>query len=72
MLDGGACGNQHRAGEADFKPWERVIVVSHGVLLTTWLVHEIGLEDPISFWSSLERPDAWELDLEEKTLDRVV
>ena len=47
------------------------MVVSHGVLLTTWLHHEIGLEDPFLFWSNLRTPDAWELSLEEKTLERI-
>lgn len=55
----------------DFAPWQRVVVVSHGVLLTTWLHHEIGLDDPFAFWSNLRMPDTWELDLAEKSLGRV-
>ena len=57
--------------KADCTPWERIVVVSHGVLLTTWLHHVRGLEDPFRFWSNLRMPDAWELGTEEKSLERV-
>jgi len=50
---------------------EQVVVVTHGVILTSWLVHEIGLDDPFSFWSNLRVPDAWELDVEGGSLQRV-
>jgi broad specificity phosphatase PhoE len=56
---------------ADLTPAVRLVVVSHGLLMTTWLDHQIGLEDPYSFWSQLRMPDAWELDLEDKSLERV-
>jgi broad specificity phosphatase PhoE len=51
---------------------ETLVVVSHGVLLTTWLDHEFGLDDPASFWARLRLPDAWELNLRAQTLQRVV
>lgn len=57
--------------KADPAPSERIVVVGHGVLLTTWLHHQIGLEDPFWFWSNLSLPDAWELDPEKKSLERV-
>jgi broad specificity phosphatase PhoE len=57
--------------EADFTPGERLVVVSHGVLLTIWLDRQIGLDDPFRFWSNLRMPDAWELDLEEKSIERI-
>ncbi len=57
--------------EADLRASERAVVVSHGVLITTWLDHAIGLEDPYSFWSNLRTPDAWELDLGEESLRRI-
>ena len=57
---------------ADSAPWERTVVVTHGVLLTTWLHQVVGLEDPFGFWSNLRIPDAWELDREESSLERVV
>ncbi len=57
--------------KADFRPGERLVVVSHGVLLTTWLDQEIGLDDPFSFWADLRMPDAWELDPEEKSFRRI-
>jgi broad specificity phosphatase PhoE len=56
---------------ADIGPAERFVVVSHGLLLTTWLDDEHGLEDPFLFWSNLGMPDAWEFDLEEKSLRRI-
>jgi broad specificity phosphatase PhoE len=56
---------------ADSTPSERIVLVSHGVLLTTWLHYEIGLADPFRFWSNLRMPDAWELGPEEKSLERV-
>ena len=57
--------------KADVRSVERLVLVTHGVLLTTWLDHEIGLHDPFSFWSNLRMPDAWEFDLEEKSLERI-
>jgi broad specificity phosphatase PhoE len=56
---------------ADSEAWERIVVITHGVLLTTWLHHEIGLEDPYGFWTDLRMPDAWEFDTEEKSLERL-
>ena len=57
--------------EADLRASERAVVVSHGVLIATWLDHAIGLEDPYSFWSNLRTPDAWEFDLGEVSLRRI-
>jgi hypothetical protein len=58
--------------QRDAGSFERLVVVSHGLLLTTWLEHEIGLDDPFSFWSNLRMPDAWELSPEERSLTRLV
>ena len=49
-----------------------LIIVSHGVLLTTWLDRRIGLEDPYWFSSNLRMPDAWVADFEDKSLQRIV
>jgi broad specificity phosphatase PhoE len=51
---------------------ESIVLVSHGLFLTTWIDHEIGLNDPFSFWSNLRMPDVWNLDLEERSLERFV
>jgi len=48
-----------------------LIVVSHGVLLTTWLDHDRGLADPYWFWSNLRMPDAWVVDCEDSSLERI-
>ena len=42
------------------------------MLLTTWLAQNGVLDDPFAFWSELRTPDAWELNLEEKSLERIV
>jgi broad specificity phosphatase PhoE len=55
---------------ADLKT-QMLVVVSHGLLLTTWLHDETGLEDPFGFWSNLGLPDAWELNLEERSVERI-
>jgi broad specificity phosphatase PhoE len=57
--------------KSDFGAWESLVLVTHGVFLTTWLDQEIGLEEPFSFWSDLRMPDAWELDFDEKSLKRL-
>jgi broad specificity phosphatase PhoE len=51
---------------------ESLVLVSHGIFLTTWLDHEMGLNDPFSFWSNLRMPDVWKLDLDEKSFERTV
>jgi broad specificity phosphatase PhoE len=51
--------------------WDRPVIVSHGVFLTTWLDHELGLDDPFLFWSNLRLPDAWELNPEKKSFNRI-
>jgi hypothetical protein len=43
---------------------ENLVLVTHGLLLTIWLDHEVELDDPFSFWSNLRMPDAWELSRE--------
>ena len=58
--------------KSDFGSSQSLILVSHGLLLTTWLDHEIGLDDPLSFWSDLTLPDAWVADFEAKSLERIV
>jgi hypothetical protein len=54
--------------QPDFGSSESLVLVSHGLLLTTCLDHEIGLNDPSSFWSNLRMPDAWVADFEDKWL----
>ena len=54
-----------------FESLESLVLVSHGLLPTTWLHHEIGLDDPFRFWSNLRMPDAWKLDLKEKSLEHI-
>ena len=48
-----------------------IVLVSHGLFITTWLDLEIGLDDPFSFWTNMGMPDAWELDLDERSFDRI-
>ena len=58
--------------KSDFGSSQSIVLVSHGLLLTTWIDHERGLDDPFSFWSDLTMPDAWELNLADKSFDRVL
>ena len=51
---------------------EGLVLVSHGLLLTSWILHELRLPDPFSFWSDLRMPDAWEFDLDKMSLDRIL
>jgi broad specificity phosphatase PhoE len=55
----------------EFRTSESLVLVTHGVLLTTWLDHEVGLGNPFSFWTNLQLPDAWHFDPDEKSLERV-
>jgi broad specificity phosphatase PhoE len=58
--------------QSGFRSLDSVVAVSHGLFLTIWIDEELGLSDPFAFWSSLGMPDAWELNLEEKSLERSV
>lgn len=58
--------------KGDFRPLESLVLVSHAMFLTIWLDHEIGLDDPFSFWSDLRMPDVWEFNPEEKLLERIL
>ncbi len=53
--------------KSDFGSLESLALVSHGLLITTWLHSEIGLDDPFSFWSDLRMPDAWEVRVDQKS-----
>jgi broad specificity phosphatase PhoE len=57
--------------KVEFGSSQSVVLVTHGVFLTIWLDHEVGLGDPFSFWTDLRMPDAWQLDLERKSLERI-
>ena len=58
--------------KSEFGSSDRLVLVSHGLLLTTWLAHESGLNDPLSFWSDLRMPDVGDFDLEDTSLGRVL
>jgi broad specificity phosphatase PhoE len=56
---------------SDIASVERPVLVTHGVLLTTWLDHQIGLADPASFWAEMEMPDAWAVDTDARSVHRI-
>ena len=58
--------------KSDLGSSESLVLVSHGLLLTAWLDHDIGLNDPLSFWINLTMPDAWVADFENHSLERIV
>jgi broad specificity phosphatase PhoE len=55
----------------DFESFDSLVLVSHGLFITMLIDHEVGLNDSFSFWSSLRMPDAWELDCDVMSVDRV-
>jgi broad specificity phosphatase PhoE len=57
--------------KSGFGSSDAVVLVSHGLIITTWLDHEVGFDDPLSFWTNLRMPDAWELDLDDQSCDRI-
>jgi broad specificity phosphatase PhoE len=36
-----------------------LVMVSHGLAITAWLLVDAGIEDPGAFWAALRLPDAW-------------
>ncbi len=57
--------------KSNFGSLENLALVSHGLLISTWLHSEIGLDDPFSFWSDLRMPDAWELSVDQESFVRI-
>jgi probable phosphoglycerate mutase len=57
--------------QSGFRSFDRIVLVSHGLFITTWLDNEMRLADPFVFWSNLQMPDAWELDLDERSFRRI-
>jgi broad specificity phosphatase PhoE len=55
----------------EFESMDSVVLVSHGLFITTWLDDEIRLSDPLSFWSDLQMPDAWEVNVDKRSLHRI-
>ncbi len=49
----------------------RVVLVSHGVLITTWLAIAVRLDDPFRFWEAPRLPDAWAVDFGTGALERI-
>jgi 2,3-bisphosphoglycerate-dependent phosphoglycerate mutase len=49
-----------------------VVIATHGMAMTLWLMATIGLEDPGEFWARLEFPDAYVVDLAAATATRLV
>jgi broad specificity phosphatase PhoE len=48
-----------------------VVVGTHGMVMTVWLTARIGLSTPGAFWSQLLLPDAYAVDLDEKSVRRL-
>lgn len=56
---------QERAG---LRP---LVVASHGMALTVWLTAAVGLDDPGGFWSALQLPDAFTVDIPGRRVERL-
>jgi broad specificity phosphatase PhoE len=48
-----------------------VVVATHGMAMTVWLTATTGLGDPGAFWAGLELPDAFVVDLAERSVERL-
>lgn len=48
-----------------------LVVVSHGTVMSAWLGSTDATADPFKFWTELKMPDAWEVDLEARTVWRL-
>lgn len=62
---GGAVRQALAAASAD------VIVATHGLAMTLWVGAAVGLEDPVPWWRELTFPDAWRVDLETGSVERL-
>lgn len=60
-----------RFGSAIADLGESSIVVSHGTIMSAWLSEQIDDLDAVSFWDELQMPDAWLVDLDNRTLHRI-
>ena len=47
------------------------IVVSHGTVMSAWLGQQIPDLDAVSFWDELQMPDAWLVDLDIGSVQRI-
>lgn len=47
------------------------IVVSHGTIMSAWLSQQIHDLDAVSVWDELQMPDAWFVDLNNRTVHRI-
>lgn len=48
-----------------------LVVASHGMALTAWLHTAVALDDPGQFWADLRLPDAFEVDLDRRTITTI-
>jgi len=48
-----------------------VLAVTHGVVMTLWLQTVVANVDATTFWEQLTMPDAWCVDLDQGTLNRL-
>jgi broad specificity phosphatase PhoE len=48
-----------------------VVLATHGMALTVWLAHAVGLADPGAFWADLRFPDLLAVDQAGRTVVRV-
>jgi broad specificity phosphatase PhoE len=45
----------------DERDRDNLIIVTHGTVMTAWLVSVGLVDDPMAFWLDLRMPDAWEV-----------
>ncbi|MHB1446359.1 MAG: histidine phosphatase family protein [Acidimicrobiales bacterium] len=49
-----------------------LVVVTHGTVMTAWLATVVTVADPTEFWSRLGQPDAWEVDLADRSIRSLI
>jgi broad specificity phosphatase PhoE len=63
--------------DAGLRDWQAtagdrpLVIASHGMAMTLWLTATVGLDDPIAFWGDLRLPDAFQIDLAGRTVQRI-
>ncbi len=50
---------------------DRLVVVSHGTMMSLWIANRIPTVDPVEFWLGLQLPDAHLVDSTDGTLERL-
>lgn len=48
-----------------------LVIATHGMAMTRWLVHAVGLADPAGFWAALTFPDLVRVSVRGRGIERM-